>query len=229
MGRPVWRDVLEWVQLGPEERAALGSSGGNPTRATLRLWGRIAAKEAVRRLWLEQGGAAVFPADFAIDTDAHGRPTLRSLLETERQDLPAISIAHTDGVAVAIASLDPSARVGIDVERLVERSAGFEANALLDSERTLLDALAPSQRAEWVARIWCAKEAVGKATAFGLLGGPLGIETVSLDAHTGILAMVLGAELSEACPALAQSRIEVYTARRSEYIWACTLGEGSAR
>ena len=56
MSRPVWRDVLEWVQLGPEERAACRAIPGPDARRTLRLWGRIAAKEAARRLWADRGG-----------------------------------------------------------------------------------------------------------------------------------------------------------------------------
>ena len=37
----------------------------------------------------------------AVEPDDRGRPWIRSLLEPERTDLPAVSIAHTEGVAVA--------------------------------------------------------------------------------------------------------------------------------
>ena len=57
MGRPVWRDVLEQIQLGPHERAAVLTSVTNDRHRTHELWGRIAAKEAARRLWLETGCA----------------------------------------------------------------------------------------------------------------------------------------------------------------------------
>ncbi len=107
MGKPVWRDVLEWVQLGPEERAACRSLPGPEARRTLRLWGRIAAKEAARRLWADRGGPPVYPADLVLAPDPRGRPRLRSLIEPERDDLPAISIAHAEGVAVALAALGP--------------------------------------------------------------------------------------------------------------------------
>ena len=61
MSRPVWRDVLECVQLGPEEWASCRTLAGPEARNTARLWGRIAAKEAARRLEVERG------PDYRID------------------------------------------------------------------------------------------------------------------------------------------------------------------
>ena len=68
MARPVWRDVLECTQLGPEERAACLALGGPETRRTHRLWGRIAAKEAARRIWRAAGDPARYPADLAVES-----------------------------------------------------------------------------------------------------------------------------------------------------------------
>ena len=61
MARPVWRDVLEWTQLGPEERSACLGLGASETRRTHRLWGRVAAKEAARRIWRAAGHPARYP------------------------------------------------------------------------------------------------------------------------------------------------------------------------
>ena len=140
MGRPVWRDVLEWDQLGPEERAACRALPGDEARRTLRLWGRVAAKEAARRLWLDRGGAPIYPADLSIEPDLHGKPNLRSLLEPGRDDLPAVSIAHAVGMAVALAAVDPAARVGVDVTPVVERSPRLRG-ARLHPRRAVLDRL----------------------------------------------------------------------------------------
>ena len=74
MGRPVWRDVLEHTQLGPVERAAYLAEPGPDQRRSQRLWGRIAAKEAARRLWNERGDPATYPADLAI-VSRRPRPT----------------------------------------------------------------------------------------------------------------------------------------------------------
>ncbi len=121
MARPVWRDVLEWVQLSPAERQADHALGEVDTSRT---WTKIAAKEAARRLWLDQGKPAVYPADLEIQRDSSGRPQLRSLLDPDRSDLPAIATASTEGVALAIASLDPDARPGIAVEWLDKGDEG---------------------------------------------------------------------------------------------------------
>ncbi|MGE5755360.1 MAG: beta-ketoacyl synthase N-terminal-like domain-containing protein [Planctomycetaceae bacterium] len=228
MGKPVWRDVLEWVQLGPEERAALRAPGGPEPRLTLRLWGRIAAKEAARRLWADQGHPPAYPADLAIEPDPRGRPRLRSLIDPARGDLPAVSIAHTDGVAVALAARDPRARVGIDVERIVDRSPGFEDLAFSEGERALLDRLAGpgSSRAEWVARLWCAKEAVAKASGQGMAGGPKGLSAIEADAATGEVAVAPGPDLAAAWPEAADRPIGTRTARRGEYVLAWAVVDG---
>ena len=71
MARPVWRDVLEWVQLSPGERLADHALGEVDTA---RIWPRIAAKEAARRLWLDQGKPAVYPADLEIQPIPRASP-----------------------------------------------------------------------------------------------------------------------------------------------------------
>ena len=221
MGRPVWRDVLEHVQLGPDERAAYLALPGPDFRRTHRLWGRIAAKEAARRLRPDQ---AVYPADLLVEKDPLGRPLLRSRAEPGRADLPAISIAHVDGVAVALAALDPAAMVGIDVEPIVARSESFEITAFTPGERTWLEGRSGEDRAEWVARLWCAKEATAKATGLGFVDGPGGAEVVSAS-EAGELGVALRGGLAEACPGLAGGVIRVVTARRGDFLWAWTLGD----
>lgn len=226
MGRPVWRDVLEHVQLGPDERSAYLALPGPDSRRTHRLWGRIAAKEAARRLWLDRGGEPVYPADLIVDRNPLGRPHLRSRLGHNR--LPSISIAHADGVAVALASLDASGSVGIDIESIVPRSATFEATAFLLGEIALLGDRSGDDRAEWVARLWCAKEAVAKATGLGFVEGPSGAEVVEGD-ESGSLGVRLRGSLATACPSLAGRVVLVTTTRRGDYVWAWTLGEGTGR
>jgi phosphopantetheinyl transferase (holo-ACP synthase) len=215
MGRPVWRDVLEQIQLSPEERAGCLRPEGHDGRRTLRLWGRIAAKEAARRLWLAEGRPSVFPADLSIEPDGRGRPVLHSRLEPNRADMPAVSIAHTEGVAIAIAARDPRSRVGIDVERIVDRSESFEAIAFVPEERALIPR---NDRDAWIARFWTAKEAAAKATGLALLAGPSSVRVVSINGET--LALKLGPDLAAACPDLMDRTLNVRTARRGDYVWA---------
>ncbi len=228
MARPVWRDVLEHVQLGPDERAAYLALPGPDRRRTHRLWGRIAAKEAARRIWAERGVGPTYPADLIVEPDAAGRPWLRARAGSGAPDDASISIAHVDGVAVALASVDPAARVGIDVEPIVERSSGFEATAFTPGERGLLAARPAAERAEWVARFWCAKEAAAKSTGLGFVDGPSGSEVVRVgpDGRCGVR---LGGQPAGGRPDPAEALVRVVTARRGDHAWAWTLGGGMDR
>ncbi|WP_068416698.1 4'-phosphopantetheinyl transferase superfamily protein [Planctomyces sp. SH-PL62] len=228
MGRPVWRDVLEKTQLSPEERAGPLRPAGAEGRRTLRLWGRIAAKEAARRLWDHEGAPPTFPADLSILPDADGRPVLRSLDDRARGGLPAVSIAHAGGVAVAVASAIPGARVGIDVETVAERPSSFERAAFSEPERALLDDLG-GDRAEWIARFWTAKEAAAKATGMASSATPSSVAVVAADA-AGAIEVRLGPSLSAACPDQGPGPFLVHAARRGDYVWAWTrLGLATSR
>ncbi|WP_152051466.1 type I polyketide synthase [Tautonia marina] len=217
MGKPIWRDVLEYVQLSPEERAGCLQPSGPEERRTLRLWGRIAAKETVRRLWLRDGRPPEYPADLTIEPDSYGRPWIRSRRTPDHGDLPALSIAHTQGVAVALANRSPHAIVGIDVERVVPRSASFEELAFTDQERRLLDQIGRDGRSAWIARFWCAKEAVGKVTGRGMVAGPSSAEVVAVDAQNGWITVRLNTDLAELRPDLADEPFRVGTAIRDNY------------
>jgi len=228
MGRPVWRDVLEHTQLGPRERATYLAERGSDQRRSQRLWGRIAAKEAARRLWNEAGEPATYPADLAIVAGEHGRPLLTRLGHHQVETMPAVSIAHTDGIAVALAALDPDSRVGIDVEPIVERDHSFLAAAFTPGERALLDRRSGSNRAEWTARFWCAKEAAAKASGLGLAGGPSSAEVVEVDVESGAIQVRLTSELASAWPEGKNCNpLRVVSARRGEHVWAWTIGTGA--
>jgi acyl transferase domain-containing protein/phosphopantetheinyl transferase (holo-ACP synthase) len=231
MGRPVWRDVLEQVQLGPEERACyLASLGmGSEQLRSRRLWGRMAAKEAARRLWNDTRDSATYPADLAVVADERGRPLLRRVGRADLDSLPSISIAHTDGVAVGLAALDPAARVGIDVEAIVERPAGFEALAFTATERTLLERWAGSNRTEWTTRFWCAKEAAAKASGLGMKGGPASAQVVEADENSGVLHVLLSPELLSVMPGdVVNNPVRVVSALRGNRAWAWTIIKGVA-
>jgi phosphopantetheinyl transferase len=227
MGRPVWRDVLEHTQLGPEERAAYLASSGSEEQRSQRLWGRVAAKEAARRLWNDTGRPAIYPADLAIVADEHGRPRLTRVGEQTPDALPAISIAHAEGVAVAMAALDPTARVGIDVEPIVERSPSFEASAFTAAERTLLDRWSGASRAEWVTRFWCAKQAAAKASGSEFVDGTASAEVFAADQDTGVIHVRIAPELLRAWPdGVCEQSVRVVSARRADRAWAWSIGKG---
>lgn len=225
MAKPVWGDVMEWVQLGPDERASCRRERAPEASHALRVWGRVAAKESARRLWLERGLSSVFPADLTIEPDASGHPRIRSLLEPARDDLPAIAIAHTEGVAVAIASLDRSARLGIAVAPITERDLDSELAPFTDDERWWLErnTSASAERFEWIARLSCAKAAI--ARAFGP-DAPT-VHATDADVGSGEVALILAPPPTGHAPNGDAAPIRAVTARRGERVLAWTLGERS--
>jgi len=208
------------------ERQAWVKIRGSGIRQAEWLFGRAAAKDAVRRLVKEHYGTAIFPADVEIGHDQDGRPFASLLGGGDSAILPSISIAHSDGRAVAIAGYCREGQyVGIDIERLRPRQEGFQGIAFSNDELTLLDSVAGSVRDEWVTRFWCAKEAVAKALGKGLVGGPRSLTVWRLDAATGTVKVVLGQTLARGYPELAGAALVVYTAREDDWVVASTLCE----
>jgi len=227
MGRPVWRDVLEQTQLGPRERTEFQASAGSEGRRTHRLWGRIAAKEAARRLWQAAGHAGTYPADLAILASGHARLRLTHVGEPGDLSLPAIAIAHCDGVAVALAALDPTARVGIGVAAIIDRPESFLASTFTPEERFLLDRWQGSSRMEWVARFWCAKEAAARAADVEPAADPAVAEVVKFEEDSGMMCVRLGSAAVAASSDHIVNLLRVVSARRDGYAWAWTLGAGA--
>src|SRR4029077_18614914 len=96
-----------------------------------------AAKDAIRTVWRNHCGEKLFLADIEIAPDLYGRPVGRLRDPNSCQILPAVSIAHTDGVAVALAAFETY--IGIDIENVKPREKSFEEIAFDEEERELLN------------------------------------------------------------------------------------------
>jgi hypothetical protein len=212
MGRPVWRDVLEHTQLGPEERAEHLQVGGPEDIRSRRLWSRIAAKEAARRLWSDEGRGPTYPADLAVAADEAGRSIVLRVDDPRDRSLPSVAIADAEGVAVAIAVRDPRIRPGIAVASIAGEPA------LTPGERTLLARWPAPEQSEWSVRFRCAREAAIRAAGAGFATGLPAAEVVRLDESSGAVQVRIAS--------IESSPIRVTTGRRGEYAWAWTLGEG---
>ena len=216
MGKPVWRDVLEWVQLSPAEREANRALGETEPGLSLRIWGRVAMKEAARRLWLDQGLSPVFPADLAIEDTPDGHPRVRPVVPEFHAPAVHVVVAEAEGVVVAAGTLDPALRLGLAVERLEGRSDSRGASFSIDELGWLdLNTAPGSAREEWATRFGAAKAAVTNALA-GQVGGS--VIVTDADRETGELtvgAAVTGGE----------SLLKVSTARRGDCVWAFTSCE----
>jgi len=124
---------------------------------------RVAAKDAVKALLLEQRQAMYYPVEFAIVSGETGQP----FPEGPMTDGIHVSLAHKHTNAVAIAR--QGRPVGIDIEEIREHSTAFRELAFDPAELALL---ADREPAEWLTRCWVAKEAYGKHLGKGLQGNP---------------------------------------------------------
>jgi malonyl CoA-acyl carrier protein transacylase/phosphopantetheinyl transferase (holo-ACP synthase) len=167
----LWKAVWASRVLGRRERALFAALSTPEARQLQWLGARTAAKEALAELLGERCGLELLPADIEIVPDERGAPVVMAP-GLERLDVrPVVSLAHTHGRAAAFAALVPRGReagIGIDLERLAPRPTGFAQAALTEAESRLLGADASE---EWVLRLWCSKEAAGKAAGSGLAPG----------------------------------------------------------
>lgn len=220
----IWENVWAHLMLTRKEREAYW--GMKPdTRRSEWLLGRTAAKDAVR-IWLKKHyGLEVYPADIQIRQDMHGRPMPEGVWLKEIEAPPILSLAHAEGLAIAAAGAPDTQRLGVDLEPIRPREQGFETVAFSEEERSMLDSLEESGRAEWVHRLWCAKEAVFKALGEGPEGGPQGLAVRNLDVETGSVYVALGETLSDAFPEYRETELIVHTMQQEDYIIAVTLCE----
>jgi len=155
------------------------------------LLGRIALKDAVRRLAGAHGVAPICPADVETQQQDDGRPAIGSRTVNLLGWQPIVSLSHKGGVAVAIAGHpDAATAVGIDVETIEPREEGFEQLALTHSECARLIGIAAPRKQIAITQMWCAKEAVGKALGMGLSNNPLSLETGATEAEQSTPVLV---------------------------------------
>ncbi|MHA7833598.1 MAG: beta-ketoacyl synthase N-terminal-like domain-containing protein [Algiphilus sp.] len=179
-GGGIWKNMLAHMALNHHERAQYYALPGKGTRRAEWLLGRIAAKEAVR-LWIgEHYGVELANADIEIGNDAQGAPYARSGA-LAGQAMPAISLAHSRGHAVACAA-PPGVAPGLDYQRSEQVDLQDVARGALSAED--LRAAGGDGDAVILA-LWAAKEAAAKALRTGLMGRPLDwrVHRATLDAQ----------------------------------------------
>jgi phosphopantetheine--protein transferase-like protein len=219
-----------WVNLilNRRERETWHNMRGSESRRTKWLMGRWVAKDAVRIFLQRQYGKELNPADIDITADEYGNPLPSGPWTDDIENVPAVSISHTDGLSVAVAGFQPSnQRIGIDIEQIRQRKPEFERLAFVSEEQSLLHSLDEPSREEWITRLWCAKEAVAKALGRGLIEGPQSLAVQELHQHTGVVEVILRGKLAELFPEFAGTRITAHTVRDSNYVAAISICERS--
>jgi phosphopantetheinyl transferase len=221
-----WKKVWARLVFNHQERREFNSIGGSEQGQFDWLLARIAAKDAVRVFLKKHHGLSVYMADIEIAKDDGGRPEPRGYWQREIGYVPALSMSHGSYLGLAIAGRCAAGqRLGVDVQQLEARSPDFEGVAFTPQERSLLDGIGNPDRHEWLTRLWCAKEAVGKALCGGLLHGPHSVTVKALDPASGLVKVALGDRFTGEFPELAGGSMAVYTTRYRHFIIASTLCE----
>jgi len=220
----IWQKVLASIVLSRREREIWNGMDAVSKRRRDWLLGRAVAKDAVRELVRRRFGLGLAPADVEILADENGRPEVRGAWATRLGVVPAVSISHSNGVAVALCALAPDHLIGIDIESVSRRRPGFEKAAFTARERGIVASLSDAQRPEWYLRLWCAKEAVGKALGRGLADGLHAMEVKAAEFDAGAVRLELGESLRAQFPDLGRREIVTYTARDGDYV-SCAVVE----
>jgi malonyl CoA-acyl carrier protein transacylase/phosphopantetheinyl transferase len=182
----IWLMVLAFMVLNRNERQVWLGLRGSGRRSIEWLLGRIAAKEAVRTFLRDTVGLQLCSTDVEIASTSLGAPEVKGEWTKSVSDVPTVSISHGGGLTIAVAGRSAGySSVGADVELIGRISSEVEALVLSSPERELLASLNDFSRAEWATRLWCAKEAVGKALGNGLQGSYSGLQVQDIDVRNG--------------------------------------------
>ena len=214
-------ETLALLSLDHSEQTAWRAIGG-PKRRGEWLLGRIAVKDAVRLHLLETRGLRLAPRDIPIAADTWGRPTPDGGLLAEHGVALSVSLSHTDGIAMALCA-EPPCGAGIDVERLGRRRGDYAEAAFTPAEIAIIDAAGPARRAERALRLWCSKEAVAKALGRGLMGNPMNLEALEVDAGLSRVGLGVSGALARTFPDLAGRPVTASVSVEGDLVVAVAL------
>ena len=184
----LWLKTVSQIVLNHDERRAFAEMPGAVSRRTEWLFGRITAKEAVRRFLAENYQARWSDADVQIWADDSGKPCPIGEWGDRLTTHIDLSIAHTSRFVVAVVAAN--ARVGVDVEALGRELSDEFTNGVFTPEERELAVRAVDAPSATI-RFWCAKEAVSKALGTGIRYSPKDLVVESFQAETGEMALSL--------------------------------------
>jgi hypothetical protein len=107
----VQRAALARVTLARAEWSRFRLLQVSDRERTAWLFGRIAAKDAIRSLWFERHGQRLFPADIELDEIGDGRCVARYRGGALAEDLPCVAFDSVPGTSAAVAAFEREVRI----------------------------------------------------------------------------------------------------------------------
>lgn len=185
--------ALDWLTdylLSTEEQWQWRRVGRAEKRRRDWLSGRIAAKDAVRRLVKAELALELNYTDIEISA-SRSSPLPQVLIRSGQVPwTPQVSISHCTSMTVALAEKPQNRFSGIDVENIVEREDGFEDLAFSKKEQNWIHEQGASEAQLRLTLLWTAKEAAGKASGLGLRGNPKSFELSFYDDSSSTIGLV---------------------------------------
>lgn len=207
--------LIDYVLSEEEEKQFRQLKSNNRKREWLA--GRLAAKDAVRQLFLKYEQIKLLPADVEILSDMSGRPVVNLSYLHRKEIFYNISITHSNNFAAAIAALSTTAiTVGIDAESVLEREDGFTELAFSPAEQILIAQTPQEQKWQLVTQLWCAKEAAAKALNRGLNWQQRLMETRLSTSQTNLLEVSIPQDSNQNTSVT----VQVKTLKKGAYIIA---------
>ena len=185
----IWLRAMAYTALSQAEREDWLEMQGATSRRVEWLFGRIAAKESVRRYLLKQHLSRWTSADVRIWPDDSGKPhPLGSWSDVLKSSEIDLSIAHTSKLVVA--AVAAHTHIGIDIETLGrDLSDDFIRGVFTPHEIEL--AARCGEGPVGLLKFWCGKEAISKALGTGIRYSPQDLHIDAADPVTGTLHIQL--------------------------------------
>ncbi len=190
----IWLRTVSEIVLAKIERTRFGGMAGSVQRRTEWLFGRLAAKEAVRRFLNRFHNARWTDADVEIFSDTNGKPNAVGKWQDTIVEHLDLAISHTADFVVAVFAA--RAHVGVDVESATRDISDEFTHGAFTSEEIALATGATNPHTT-IIRFWCAKEAVSKALGTGLKYTPREMTVDSFDPDSGKIELSLRGKWAE--------------------------------
>jgi len=217
----LWLKTLAFANLSSKEREDWLEMQGAINRRVEWLFGRIAAKEAMRRYLANFQQARWTAADIDIWPDDSGKPHPLGTWSQHSATHLDLSIAHTSKLIVA--AVAANARLGIDIE-MTNRDLSEEFTKGVFTQAELELAAHTGEGPVAVLRCWCAKEAIAKALGVGIRYSPKDLQVIGIDPVTGEIQLQMDGQWLKEFKPMKGRKTTIYTSIFSGHVFsACML------